>query len=231
MESTIKILYNTFKPYTIVGNLRDRSCPCCITNQEIKDLLSTPLSQINSKSIRPLMQSGGTTFGDITDYKHFLPRLLELLTELDSDLLFDFTCFEKLNYLKWRTWPIQEQDIIVLFFKTLWVNTINNPNSTQYQIEGVLVILNTYNLIEFAFSTWEKYLNNNSILYLINEYLDYSHSILMTDVYDKFIFWLSSETILKKIEEAFFSESETITANRISIAYTLLENFKQNSTT
>ena len=231
MEPVIQTLYNTFESYTILGDLRHRSCDCCVTNEEIKHLLSTPLNQISSKNIRPFMQSGATTFGDITDYKHFLTRLLELLTELDSDLLFDFTCFEKLNYLKWETWPDKEQSAINSFFKALWINTISNSKSTQYQIEGDLDILNTYGLINFAFTTWEKYLKHNSILYVIDEYLNYSHSILMTDVYDEFMSWLSSYTMLKKIEAAFYNEQDSMTANRLSIAFTLLENFKQNSIT
>jgi hypothetical protein len=93
-----KNLYDVFKKYTIEGNLRDRSCDCCVTDTEIKELLSKDLRTLTEDEIGHFMRSGITTYGEIADYKHFLPRILELMQFDGSNIADDFTTFEKLNY-------------------------------------------------------------------------------------------------------------------------------------
>jgi len=60
-----------------------------------------------------------TTWGEVTDLKHFLPRILELLAQLDAtqDWAIDGELIaSKLRYADWRKWPADEQDALTQFF-------------------------------------------------------------------------------------------------------------------
>ena len=69
---------------------------------------------MEANDLQTFITSALTTFGDIVDYKYFLPRILELIQYSETDVLDDFVTFEKLNYSKWKTWNDDE------------INAINN---------------------------------------------------------------------------------------------------------
>lgn len=71
-------VYKIFQSYTITGSLRARSCDCCVSDKEIKDLLSKPLKEVSEDEIGHFMRPAMTTFGAIEDYKHFLPRIFRI---------------------------------------------------------------------------------------------------------------------------------------------------------
>lgn len=112
IKNSIENLYKTFSKYTILGNLRDRSCDCCVTNEEIKSLMSIQLKDLSEDKIGKYMRSAITTFGDENDYKHFLPRILELLIN-NSDILDDFLTFEKLHYILGNYYAEKGKEIAV----------------------------------------------------------------------------------------------------------------------
>ena len=60
-----------------------------------------------------------TTWGDIVEYKHYLPRLYELLVQhpawTDADLLIG-----RLDTAEWGQWPDAERDAVIAFLQELW---------------------------------------------------------------------------------------------------------------
>lgn len=70
-----------------------------------------------------------TTWGTTEDFKHFLPRLFELVTaeesisdEIDAEVLFG-----KLTYAKWQQWPLQEQEAVKDYLDALWLFLLSLP--------------------------------------------------------------------------------------------------------
>lgn len=66
-----------------------------------------------------------TTWGSVADFKHFLPRMLELLvTEVEpagfsATMRFErWLLFSKIAYGKWHEWPANEIDAIKAFILT-----------------------------------------------------------------------------------------------------------------
>jgi hypothetical protein len=221
-------LYSVFKTYAIKGNLRDRSCDCCVSDDEIKMLLSKDLHELSEDEIGHFMRSAITTFGEIEDYKHFLPRIFELMQLPKSEILDDFITFEKLNYSKWKTWEANEIEAIENYIMALWNETINNETSEFYKLQEVLSIMITYVSWEKALSIWEEVDSTNSIHYIVDAvlgdfYLDFDEEIV-----DNLMDWFSTEVILSKIEKVFFETEDEFEANRISIAYTIREYLDPN---
>jgi hypothetical protein len=69
-----------------------------------------------------------STWGGEDDFRHYLPRLFELLA-FDGgagDWSDPEITFGKLSYGHWRAWPDDEQTSIIRFFHALWSNVLNH---------------------------------------------------------------------------------------------------------
>ncbi|MEM6684347.1 MAG: hypothetical protein AAF617_01015 [Bacteroidota bacterium] len=223
LNITTKNLYQVFKNYTIVGNLRTRSSDYEVTDSDIHELLSKEMHLLTEDEIGNFMRSGITTFGDVTDFKHFLPRILELMQFDDGNFTKDFILFEKLNHAKWQSWDDIEIKAMQDYFVALWTKTINDSNATFAKIEAVLMLITTYLGWDKTFAIWEKSENLQWIHYAVDITLESRLYSIDTTVKDKLLHWFSTEKILSKIENAFFQTKDTLEANRISIAHTILK--------
>ncbi|WP_299434276.1 hypothetical protein [uncultured Aquimarina sp.] len=226
LKEIIDQLYTVFGKYSIeVAKLRDYSCPCCVTDNEIKVITKKPIKELSAEDLGHFIRSAISTFGSIEDYKHFLPRILELMTlESSSDIIDDFTCFEKLNYAEWETWPENEIQIIENFFTELWNTIINGKNSTEFMIGECFSLIKMYGPIEPALKKWKESKTEISSLYIVNGILN-GFAFRAESKNEKIISkWLYSKPVLDKIEKVYFNQEDKETANRIAIAHTILEN-------
>ena len=215
LNQTIENLYSVFSHYTIESNLRDRCCDCCVTNYEIKSLLSKQLKNLNKDDIGHFMRSAITTYGDVNDYKHFLPRILELLVNNES-LVDDFLTFEKLNYSQWLKWDLKEIKAIKKYFELLLQKSIENELTSVSDFIFLNLEYNDISLLEAIIidSKSEKLL-----LKIVDDIIyEYQYPIdkRLSKIY-------SNKKILNKLELLFFRTKNENDANRISIAYTILE--------
>ncbi len=113
LEVTIERLFQTFARY----RLRDRidGCPHCNHEGAFGSVLHVkPLRELTSGDLFQFIWSALTTWGDEDDFRHFLPRMLELLAWRDG-LSDGWIIADKLNYGKWRGWPIEEQESLKQF--------------------------------------------------------------------------------------------------------------------
>jgi len=219
-ESSRGILYDVFSIYNIKGNLRGRSCECCVSDEEIRLLLSKPLGQLTENELGHFMRSAVSTFGDVEDYKHFLPRILELLYYPNEYFLEDFLIFEKLNYSEWETWSSKEIEAIENYFEALLIKIIDD---STYDIDRIIDTINLvfkYTSIDNLISILEK----SNFSKLINFIVDSTLNGIDKSLHENLKIWFRSIEVLKKIEKTFFQVEDKDLAARISIVYTILEN-------
>ncbi|WP_346881767.1 hypothetical protein [uncultured Algibacter sp.] len=217
-------LYSNFKKYTIVGDLRSRSCECCVTNEEIKLLLPKQLNDLNDNDIGHFSRSAITTFGDVNDYKHFLPRILELMQKSNSVVLDDFLTFEKLNYSEWKTWKENENKAIKNYFFALWQEVITNEKATFYQIGNVLNIVSKYSGLKEALAIWEKNMTTKSKLFIVETTINGFNYYFRKEIKSELTDWFHSNKVISMIEDEFFKTKDEELATQISIAHNILEN-------
>jgi len=225
LDEIIDQLYNVFGEYrTEAAQLRDSSCPCCVTDEEINIIIKKPLKNLSSEDLGHFIRSAISTFGSINHYKHFLPRILELMTlESSTDIIDDFTCFEKLNYAEWETWSENEIQIIEEFFTELWKTIIHRETATEIMIGDCFSLIKMYGSIETALKEWTTSKTEISSLYIIYGVLN-GFAFRDEPKNEKTISkWLYSEPILNKIEKVYFQQEEKELANKIAIAHTILE--------
>jgi len=128
MDTPIENLYQVFAKYRLRPGMV--GCPCCVTESDIERLYKKKLRELDKEDLGKYSLKAVTTWGDEYDFKHFLPRILELWDDCVShDML-----FMKLQYLHWETWPPQEKDAIVVYFesilKSLWHEFSQLPDAT-----------------------------------------------------------------------------------------------------
>lgn len=129
-------LYQTFARFD--SSLKTMAaCSCCVTRDEVEALFSAPLAQLPPNRLQRYAFKAISTWGDENDFKHFLPRLLELA--LKNDLIGDSLAFgfEKAGWPSWAEveveavrafWPfavesaLQNESFALVDWFALWVS-------------------------------------------------------------------------------------------------------------
>jgi hypothetical protein len=79
-------------------------------------------------------------WGNVTDFKHFLPRIFELAVAHGDEFVDAPVVFNKLHHGDWRHWPDAEQRSVEQFFAALWRCVLDSQPHEYWgwQIEGWL---------------------------------------------------------------------------------------------
>lgn len=118
LSASIERLYDVFSKYQRPA--QSHSSPFSgITEQHKARLYSKPLRDLAEDDLRPYAMHAMTTWGDIAEFKHYLPRLYELLVMhpgwTDAELLIG-----RLDMAEWSQWPDAERDAVIAFLHELW---------------------------------------------------------------------------------------------------------------
>lgn len=90
-------------------------CPHCVDPAAGVDLCRLSRTDATAEQLHRYAFKAMTTWGDVDDFKWFLPRLLELAGELDFDLVLG-----KVAYAHWTEWPARERDAVRAFLLAEW---------------------------------------------------------------------------------------------------------------
>jgi len=114
LERAVDALYDTFVMYP----LKDRIdvCPHCELDAAERRLHVRPLRALTWTDLGVYAFKALTSFGDLEDFKHFLPRLFELYVVDHRGAPYSlFMVCGKLEGAGWTTWPAQEAGAIRAF--------------------------------------------------------------------------------------------------------------------
>jgi hypothetical protein len=108
-------------------------CDCgCISSEDFKRIFSNPLRLLPPDELEKYSRKAMTTWGASEDFRHFLPRLFELLTA-ESKLTTDTEIvFSKLTYGEWTTWDPDEQNAVHRYFLDLWNLILSDEPRDEY---------------------------------------------------------------------------------------------------
>ena len=131
----IEELYKTFEKYPSKSTIE--GCPCCVSNGDKLTLHSKELRELENEDISRYAFKAMTTWGNVNDFKHYLPRIFELAAT--RKLIVDtFVILGKLEYGNWKHWEADEQNSILQFLKAWWKYDINN--ATYFDLEVLIEI-------------------------------------------------------------------------------------------
>ncbi|WP_400190574.1 hypothetical protein [Hymenobacter sp. B81] len=106
LSAAVEELYRQFA--TSLPQAPLNACPCCISPAENAVLSAVPLRQLTADQLARYAFKALTTWGDAADFRHFLPRILEL--KASGELFTDFPVLRgKLEQAGYSAWPEPEQ--------------------------------------------------------------------------------------------------------------------------
>ena len=121
LKTAITNLYTTFAQYPFRPEID--GCPCCVTAQDQQKLSAKALNLMESEDLSHYSFKAMTTWGDVEDFKHFLPRLLDL--SATTGLAYGYeVVLGKLEYAKWNDWEETEKDAIRAFLLAWWTESV-----------------------------------------------------------------------------------------------------------
>jgi hypothetical protein len=119
IDDAIEDLYRVFADYRLGPHVE--GCPHCVSDRDHTRLYSNPLRSLSAEDLSRYAVKAMTTWGDVQDFRHFLPRILGLVVSGDRDWSVDTeVVLGKLAYANWRTWPEREQAALRSFLSLRW---------------------------------------------------------------------------------------------------------------
>ena len=205
-------LYRVFSRYPYNSDMP--ACPCCTTNEHKRALTSKTLRLLQGDDIGEFAYSAITTWGDVDDLKHFLPRILELKAK--DDLWADtFVVLGKLEYTDWRSWRKEEQDAVYNFILAWWQYAAKTKSYyDRYDFKEFYKVVGDVNIM---LERWQVSVKDKSI-YSYIEFVSYEFTNLFNykgDLFkllgregtDKVIAWIMANK--PRLQDAFFYFEKT----------------------
>ena len=239
LKISIDNLYTIFARYG--GNSRMDGSPNYgdKVNEWNRNLYSKPLKELSDKDLSRFTGKSMTTWGEVDDYKHFLPRIFEL-TALYKTPYEIWIAFSKLEFGNWRNWLPEEQAAINDYMISLFENLLNDDselaelNFVDYFTSISNFYLGSVSLIEL----WDKIETKASFKHLSLLIIEHYKSVFSKGRIKGFDYtsknieelkkWLLRKTTIEKFEKAFFLYEKEDFAEEISWAEQLLTNEIKN---
>lgn len=241
-QSIIKKLYQVFRHYKadelhVFSPLNDVARMAL----ETKNLQSKTLTELKGEQLAYFAFKTMTTWGSVDDFKHFLPRLLELAP--DEPVYLDLPALlRKLDYAHWQSWPLKEQAAVQDYFITYWRALITSGkdhyalDSTPFLSAALdagfapASLLEPWQLIDSEpdlHSLVEFILSNYRDIFVHNQFgndktKQEGNARLLQN-------WLCSSAMLEKLTRHFFQFENTSLAEDISEALKHLEDWKKRN--
>jgi hypothetical protein len=119
--NAVEGLYETFRRYPLHADTN--ACPCCHRPEQERVLHLKPLRELTADDLQMYAADAILVWGSEDDYRHFLPRIFELMISF-GDPRFELhqapVVFNKLRFANWANWPIEEQNAIRRYLVAAW---------------------------------------------------------------------------------------------------------------
>jgi hypothetical protein len=134
IADAIEDLYRAFASYRLGPHVE--GCPHCVTAADHARIYSRPLRSLTADDLDRYAFKAMTTWGDERDFRHFLPRILELMVSGDRAWSVDpEIVLGKLADAGWRTWPEREQTALRSFLRLRWSAGLSHDAINAYPRE------------------------------------------------------------------------------------------------
>lgn len=141
LAHAVERVYDIFASYPLPRLLH--SSPIENAEAIFRAVSSAELRQLSGEKLGTYAGSAIWTVGDVDDYRHFLPRVLELAILGEPSMGFDANVIAaKLERTAWRDWPSEEQQAVEALFQAAWRKTLtkhpDKGNAVPW-LEGMVV--------------------------------------------------------------------------------------------
>lgn len=124
LTQAIDDFYGAFSDVAIPRQID--GCPCCIDNERIAKLISTPLRDLAPADLTSYASSALLTVGNVSDYLFFLPRIMEIST-LDETWWPNIEITARaIHSTQLTTWPSHRREALTTLLSAVMQNVIES---------------------------------------------------------------------------------------------------------
>lgn len=230
IQNTIENLYEVFSKYP--GNSKMQASPNYGNiDQWNSGLFSKPLTALDEEDLSLFTGKVLTTWGELDDFKHFLPRILELTSQLNPPYEVQVV-YHKLDYAKWQDWDLDEREAIIEFNRALWISLLNNRSEKAYRefSEYFYSLFYSHPKPSGLLELWDRETSNEAdihlakFIYVEGHKLFEDHVDMENENIAQLGSWLLSPAKLQRLQKAFFENEQEAFAEEISWSEKILEN-------
>ena len=134
------ILYATFARYQYAGK---KFCDFCYGRGEWQEIARSPVRVLEIEHARKLLWETADHWESADVYKHYLPRIMEVLTPpADVEPLYPLHVSETLLALSFGTWSQAERDAIISYLQSMtpclaWLRRDEERKEWMHGIEAL----------------------------------------------------------------------------------------------
>ena len=202
-------------------------CPCgCTKPDATAHLVTVPLRELRFLDLADYSFSAMTTQGSVDDFRYFLPRLFQGIVE-EPYSYSNETLFHKLKYVKWTTWPEDEQTAVKRYLDSLWQYGLTSFPIVDrlpgfFEIETVLSsIAQTGEVLDQYLNTWTETKTREADEHLIQFVTMYGSELADGKTFFNEGFWGDARSQAQALRR-WFLQADTL--QRINDAAHLLRN-------
>lgn len=168
LAESIARLYRVFEKYPLRSDTE--ACDCRGCGHDEARLHSRPLAELTREDLETYAMDALYTWGTGEDFKHFLPRIFELLVGAsrncfalaDPSLIVSKLSYSSWCSTNWRSWPEHEQSAIENFFDAVWSAALES-NLDDLPFDGAYRWLQAIATVEPNISPYlERWLRTDS---------------------------------------------------------------------
>jgi hypothetical protein len=221
--SAIDHLYDVFQSYPLRPHVE--GCTHCVHPEDHIRLGSKPLRKLIGEDLSRYARKAMTTWGDDHDFRHFLPRILELVATEDASWVAVDTqvIFSKLEYGKWLTWPDREQGAVHTYLMALFNHILTRPlsevdTSTTNSLDPYLCAIGQGVDDLYPFLSRMNAANTEPSLYRIGHFVDANLPYLINSTQLMNAYWKGRKPQMQQvILWMLAAENETLINNALML--------------
>ncbi|BAZ43216.1 hypothetical protein NIES4102_02160 [Chondrocystis sp. NIES-4102] len=211
LKQAISHLYKTFESYHL--NPPIAGCPCCVGEYEQKLIRSKILNQLTVEDLNHYVYHAVILWGTIEDFKHFLPRLLEL-TAFEYESFWSDIVIIKIAETEFNNWKEEEREVVNQYLLALWNYILSQPPRLNFSAKDFINSLsNINNELKLFLTMWSIHHSPNSLLHLsdfIGHRINLNKLPIKINYFSQkdtkeFLEWVLKEEVIARLEQYFFN--------------------------
>ncbi|UCG32672.1 MAG: hypothetical protein JSU68_13525 [Phycisphaerales bacterium] len=207
LRQAIERLYELFSRCGKPSYMQE-ACGGDVSETDPVGILSKPLRELTPVDLRTYVLSAISTFGTVSDYKYFLPRVYDIATSGPKHWADTPIILSKLAYGKWLSWPSAEQEAIRNFLRAWWRDTLSRYHP-PVQVDDLLDGLAQCEEVDGYLCIMQEMCANELSARRHLAVLTYSFSFspLRQDIWDCFPWWSEHPRQLRSLLSWLFDEA------------------------
>ncbi|MCR9142681.1 MAG: hypothetical protein NXI24_10555 [bacterium] len=216
VSEIVEIAYQVFESYELVPGLAERASPI---RDYASELEGVPLRTVDADLIRTYSWHAVTTVGGVEDFKHFMPRILEVqAADLKERAWIHAGMVTKLKYADWKTWPEVEIRTLTMFQQSLWLDLLSEFHAFTPAFDFLQELEKIFTSVELEWflDVWDELDAETALRHRIYSLHNKEQQERFPRRESALKFWALLPRCNARLEPLFFSLEDRTLANEIS---------------